>query len=467
MRPAWTLLAVVTLLLLPDAAHAYDFTIDSRTALQVYDITGPAGTPAIARRRILQTLRLGAYDFITPAPKAPRLSVVLALRLDSDFGIGSDELDTDEIATRYVPGLVAHDVDLTYGWIDGQGFLGGWLDFRLGRQFVIDALGWSSFDGALVRVQSPFWVRVEGYGGLEVRGGMPLSPSTFETDGTQRLPRGGLDPAVYPAIDEPALAPVWGVALETTGIMWVHGRASFREVQTEGRINERRLGYTASVTPFEPVTARAALVWDLHLGFISEVNGGVEVQVARPLVLGAEFVHFTPTFDGDSIWNFFPVEPMNDARLRAQVELAEGLEASALGFARLLSAKTIAEADAPAETDVVTDLGGSASVRGYNRVAEIQGRVHGSDGYGGLRLGADAWAMRRLWNDRLAATLRLSLWRWAQRDEDPTTAFAYVVGGEYRFSQPAKLLVEMEHDIGEAVGHRFRLLALLDLRFTP
>lgn len=467
MRPGPTLCTVVFLVLLPGAAGAYDFTIDSRTALQVYDITGPAGTPPIARRRILQTLRLGAYDFIAPAPSAPRLSVVLALRLDSDFGIAHDEVDTDEVRTRYVPGLVPHDVDLTYGWIDGQGFWGGWLDFRLGRQFVVDALGWSSFDGALVRVQSPFWVRVEAYGGLEVRGGMPLSPSTFETDGTQRLPRGGLDPSAYPAIDEPALAPVWGAALESTGMMWVHGRVSYREVQTEGRINDRRLGYSANVTPFEPLTARAALVWDLHLGFVSEVNGGVEVQVLRPLVLGAEFVHFTPTFDGDSIWNFFPVEPMNDARLRAQVQLAEGLEASAMGFARLLSAETPADAEGASESDVVTDLGGAASVRGWSRVAEIQGRLHGSDGYGGLRLGADAWAMRRLWNDRLAATLRLSLWRWANREEPATTAFAYVVGGEYRFSQPAKLLVELEHDVGQAVGHRFRLLALLDLRFRP
>jgi hypothetical protein len=149
------------------------------------------------------------------------------------------------------------------------------------------------------------------------------------------------------------------------------------------------------------------------------------------------------------------------------VQLAEGLEASAMGFARLLSAEAPADAEGAPEPDVVTDLGGAASVRGYNRVAEIQGRLHGSDGYGGLRLGADAWAMRRLWNDRLAATLRLSLWRWANREDPATTAFAYVVGGEYRFSRPAKLLVEMEHDIGEAVGHRFRLLGLLDLRFRP
>lgn len=465
MRLRPTLLVLGFLVLLPGAAAAYDFTIDSRTALQAYDITGPGGSPSLSRKRILQSLRLGAYDFITPAPDSPHLSVVLALRLDSDFGIGSDEVDPDEVTTRYVPGLVQHDVDLTYGWIDGQGFLGGWLDFRLGRQFIVDPLGWSSFDGGLVRVQTPWFVRIEGHGGIQVRGGNPLSPSTFETDGTQRFPRGGLDPEVYPAIDEPSLAPEWGLAIESTGVMWVHGRVSFREVQSEGRIQERRLGYTASVTPLDFVTARAAAVWDLHLGFVSEVNGGVEVEVAEPVVLGAEFVHFTPTFDGDSIWNFFPVEPMNDARLRMQLKLADGLEASALGFARLLSS---ADPDPDVKkADVVTDLGGSASVRGWNRVAEISGRVHGSDGFGGLRLGADAWAMRRLWNDRLAATLRLSVWRWTHRTEGDTMAFAYVVGGEYRFSRPAKLLVELEHDIDDIVGNRFRLLALLDLRFTP
>jgi hypothetical protein len=460
VRP--TLLLASSLLLFPGAAPAYDFTIDSQTALQAYDITGPGGTPSRSRKRILQSLRLGAYDFIERAPDAPRLSVVLALRLDSDFGVASDEVDTDEVQTRYVPGLVAHDVDLTYGWVDGQGFLGGVLDFRLGRQFVVDSLGWSSFDGGLVRVQTPWFVRVEGYGGIEVRGGNPLSPSTFEIDGTQRLPRGGLDPATYPAIEEPALAPVWGVALESTGVMWIHGRASYREVQSEGRIQQRKAAYSATLNPVEPLTIRAAAVWDMHLAFVSEVNGGVEVQVAEPVVVGAEFVHFTPTFDGDSIWNFFPVEPMNYARLRMQLELADGLDASALGFARLLSAT-----DSSDERHFVTDAGGSASLRGYNRVAELQGRIHGSDGFGGLRLGADAWAMRRFWNDRLAATLRLSVWRWNRREQGDTTAFSYVVGGEYHFSRPAKLLVELEHDIDDLVGHRLRLLALLDLRFTP
>ena len=443
-------------------AAAYDFTIDAKTALQVYEIAGPGGAPSYARRRILQTLRLGAYDFIAPARDAPRLSIVLALRLDSDFGVGASERDTDAIHTAYVPGLIAHDVDLTYGWIDGHGFLRGWLDFRAGRQFVVDALGWSSFDGGLVRVQTPFWVRVEGYGGLEVRGAMPLSPSTFELDGTQRVPRAGLDPSEYPTIEVPALAPLWGVALETTGIMWVHGRASFREVQSEGRIQERRLGYSASVTPIEPLTARGSFVWDLHVGLVSEVTGGFEIQVLDPLVLGAEFVHFTPTFDGDSIWNFFPVEPMNDARLRAQVRIAEGLEASALGFARLFSA----EGDLTG-ADVVTDAGGSASVRGFNRVAEVQARLHGSDGWGGLRLGVDAWAHRSLWNDRLAASLRLSLWRWKTREQGDQTAFATVLGGEYHFSRPAKLLVEVEHDVDKLVGQRFRILGMLDLRFSP
>jgi hypothetical protein len=357
-----------------------------------------------------------------------------------------------------VPGLAAHDVDLMYAWIDGQRFLNGWLDFRLGRQFVVDSLGWSSFDGAQVALQTPWWIRVEGYAGLEVRGATPLSPSAFELDGTQRLPRAGLDPSAYPAIEEPAFAPVWGVALESRGMMWAHGRVTFREVQSEGRVQERRLGYSASVTPIEPLTVRGSVVWDLHLGFVPEVTGGVDVQVARPLVLGAEYVHFTPTFDGDSIWNFFPAEPMNDARLRAQLRIRDGLDLSALAFARLFDGGS----------DTVTDLGGSASVRGWNRVVELQGRLHGSDGYGGLRLGADAWARRAFDDGRLALTLRLSAWRWSKRSgADLGNAFAYVLGGEYRFSHPAKIIVEAEHDMDRVAGQRFRLLAMLDLRFAP
>ncbi len=49
-----------------------------------------------------------------------------------------------------------------------------------------DVLGWWSFDGALLRVTTPYYVQLEAYGGLEQRGGLPLSTSRFERQGIWR-----------------------------------------------------------------------------------------------------------------------------------------------------------------------------------------------------------------------------------------------------------------------------------------
>src|SRR4029078_13197676 len=98
--------------------------------------------------------------------------------------------------------LAALDVgplELTCGYVEGRRFLRGWLGFKVGRQYVVDALGWWSFDGGQVKVTAQFYVAAELYGGVEQRGGMPLSTPRFEREGMWRGDRSGYDPSIYPS----------------------------------------------------------------------------------------------------------------------------------------------------------------------------------------------------------------------------------------------------------------------------
>ncbi|HSN98697.1 MAG TPA: hypothetical protein VLS89_10450, partial [Candidatus Nanopelagicales bacterium] len=169
------LAALAACWLAPGRAAAADFEVQSSTAAQAYQVASPWGDPILDRRRLLQTLSLGVYnlqgDYV---PGEADYSVVMMMRLDADFGVNAHLTGADTggetnyargSGARFIPGLAAAPVDLMYGYVEGRNLAGGWLGFRLGRQYVVDALGWWSFDGALVRVTSPYFVQAEMYGG--------------------------------------------------------------------------------------------------------------------------------------------------------------------------------------------------------------------------------------------------------------------------------------------------------------
>ena len=75
-------------------------------------------------------------------------------------------------------------------YLDGQRYFGGLVGFRLGRQYLMDMLGFWSFDGALVSLSTPVFLRVEAYGGFEQRSELPLlGTPRYTADGVARRSR--------------------------------------------------------------------------------------------------------------------------------------------------------------------------------------------------------------------------------------------------------------------------------------
>ena len=211
---AASLLLALAALAETETAHATDFDATADSAAQAYDVRSPTGETVLERRRNTTTLGVAVYDLLDAPPgdpTAPSLSFRARVRYDADYGIQGGEVDPTNTGS-VVPGLSQGMVDLMYAYVEGRRFVHGLLGFRLGRQYMVDALGWWSFDGADVNVTTPVYVKAEAYGGLEQRGGMPLSTSRFESDGIWRGNRSNYDPSLYPQFQPTDIAPVFAEA---------------------------------------------------------------------------------------------------------------------------------------------------------------------------------------------------------------------------------------------------------------
>jgi len=481
-------------------ARALEAEVTSDTSAQFYDVRSPTGETILARRRLMTTLGVGAYDILDRSTDlhAPELLFRARMRYDADYGADASSTDVTNY-NRLVPGFSRGPVDLMYGYVEGRRFLHGWLGFKLGRQYVTDALGWYAFDGGEVRVTTPFYVAAEAYGGLEVRGGMPLSTPRFERDGIWRGDRAGYAPDLYPSYQPSDVAPVFGAAIESAGVTWLHGRLTYRRVMNTGasnvsefssglatpvqysgsRLSQERLGYSLDASLAELGAARAGLIYDMYLAKFSSIYATVDAFVGKRLTLSLDYDYYQPTFDADSIWNFFMAMPMNDLGLRATVLPTDKLSISAGAHMRIYTQQTEEEtADASTNiqpsnpsyfpsSNLAFDEGGDLSVRYRWQEGWLGAHGSGNFGAGGDRVGGDVFA-ERLLETRYILTGRVSVWQWDDklRPDRDATSVGYVAGVGYQFAPRARALFEFQHDMNRLVGQRFRAMIWLTLAVT-
>jgi hypothetical protein len=486
----------------PLPARAADVDVTSDTSAQFYDVRSPTGETILARRRFTTTLGVGAYDLLAPPrPGAAEVSFRARLRYDADFGASGEEQDHTRFST-FTPGFSSAlgAVDLMYGYLEGRRLLHGLLGFKLGRQYMVDSLGWWSFDGAEASLTTPFYVKAELYGGLEQRGGLPLSTTRFEADGIWRGDRSGYDPSLYPAFQPAAIAPAYGAAIESAGIGWIHGRLSYRRVYNTGgsnvteyasglyspavydgtRISTDRLGYAVDASWAGVGGAKAGLVYDLYRSEVTSLYGTLDASVGRKVTVSADYDYYVPSFDADSIWNFFAGEPTNDVGLRANVDVTDRLSVAGGGRVKIYKVQT-SPLDPGTSTyspytnyqpgQVVYPSNGQPFDEGANLSARYRAgettlglRGAGNWGDGGDRVGADL-SGQRVFETRYVASLRTGVWQWQDnlRPGRDATSFSYVVGLGYRFMQRSQATIEWEHDTNRLVGQRFRLMAWLSV----
>ena len=552
LRPsAATCAAATSLLGAAGTASAADFEVQAETAAQAYQVTSPWGDIVLDRRRLLQTLGLSVYNLQGKyEPAKPNFNVTVKLRLNADFGINEtrsgeptgSETSFDQGGRRFVPGIEEAPLDIMWAYVEGRNLARGWLGFRLGRQYVSDVLGWWSFDGGLVRVTTPFNVQAEIYGGLEQRGGLVLSTGRYERNGIWRGSHAGFgtedgQPRLtdYPSFQYAQPAPAFGAALESSGPNWLHGRFSYRRVYNLGtsitqqfpsagnglsgypavtgtRISSDRLGYAADVNfssgaPFRaPIGAKGGFAYDLYLNTVSNASGGIEGYIGKDATIGADVEYYLPTFDADSIWNWFAHGANTTIQGRAAVRFTRKLDVSAQGGARLWTTEgdpatfgagqcealggAVGEC-VPGQT-YVDSYGSQTALREFVRdpanrkavtvtdaIANVAGRYRLGSGLIGLRgmmqagerghrAGADLSGDQSFVSGKLALGAKLSLYDWRDplRPDRDATSFGYVLAAGLKPHGIVDVRVEWEHEMNRLVGHRFRVVGLLNLWVT-
>lgn len=480
---------------LPGEARAFEALVDASWDAQFYSLRSPFGEPTLSRRRYTSTLGLDVLNLqgSPPRRRGPTLSFRSRFRVDADFGIQGAELDP--ASNRYVPGLHQAPLDLMYAYFEGRGLAHGLFDFRVGRQYLVDGLGFWSLDGALVTLTLPIPIEISGFAGSEPRTGLSiLATSRFTADGVWRGNREDLELRQYTDfLDDAALAPAFGASLATSEPGSLQSRIVYRKVLQKSRVlvtpffddvrgfatyaatrtSSERVGYSGSLDLAVAGALSATAVYDLYSQRISDASATWDWSATRGWALGAEVDYTVPTFDGDSIFNWFTRGATSTALGRVELAPASAFDAAASVGARWF------------ETEGDPSASSSSAERGTQRTADVLGfldaryrfssasvALQGLAEYGarGHRVGADLTGRKQYGGaGRYDTLVMLSLYDWADalRPTRDATSFSYVLGGGYQpelepFSG-GRLGAEWEHSINRLVGQRFRLLLTLDL----
>jgi hypothetical protein len=478
-----TLVAVVALAALSGSARAYDFELTAETIGQGYQLRAGDDT-LVNRRRLTQYLGLevfniGPKDVYGRPLERNQIYLSISLRFDADLG---DFANVRELTGRTPEAeLNQTRLELLYAYVGGHA-LWDVVDFKLGRQLMVDLFDFQSFDGLSVEARTPFNVAFEAWGGLNVTGAAPFDSPVFRTDG---VALGGNQRDTLGARQEDALQPTFGVAAKTVGLPYLTARLSYL----------RTMSFTGDQQPGEPstgvvdekigLTARGRLFhgifvpwfgfrYNLLYGGLDELQVGARINADKHHGIQAEYVYAAPTFDGDSIWNVFGAQAFNDARLTYDLTLGRW-RVFARGFARLFgNEKTSANGVDPARITSLgtgTAYGASAGARldlgrGY---ARLDGYYE--DGYGGTKAGADLAGRLRIlgdWTTGLIVEGRLSYvyFRDDSRTIDHAHSLGIQAGARYSFVKGLTLHLVVEENVNRFWSSQFRALALLDVAFT-
>lgn len=475
------------------SAHAYESEVDATFDAQFYSLQSQYGSPLVQRRRYTQTLALNLYDLQTDRlPLGQTLSFKSRLRLDTDFGQRPEERDPDSAA--YVPGLAEAPLDVMYAYLEGQRYLHGYLGFRLGRQYVVDTLGFWSFDGAEAMITTPAYVAVEAYAGFEQRGGLPLlGTARFEADGVSRGDRSALSFGQAPAfLQESKLAPAFGFAVESTGVHFLHSRFSYRKVinrdavlvspfldtgnrltfVTGDRTSSERLSYSLRADKSDLGAAMGSLVYDLYNQRLSQYNAALDWYASDRVVFGGNLEYFLPTFDADSIFNWFAHSGTTSVTGRADIAFSRQIEVAATGGVKVFATEgtaTTYQANPNVNktghtSDYLASLGGR--YRFWDGSFALNAMAESGDA--GHRYGGDVSCRKSYDGGYYDSLAVLSLYDWedALRADSAATSFSYVLGGgispNFMLFSKGRFGVEWEHTMNRLVGQRFRVLATLD-----
>ena len=436
------------------------------------------------------------------------------LRIDHDFGTyittrvklseatRRDAIDVYPELAESVAGL-----DLLYGHVTIDGIADGRVALQLGRVLVDDGWGTSGVDGGTVRVEIPRTpLAASVTGGVRVRASSPLGLSAYELDGTSgagcREYVEGPTPGsgTWKLIDRnrtitntrlesdyeycpqrERLQPTIGVALATSKLRRIGAELGYRRTWSStvgvfdgvdrldfpdvglypnesgqapaSGINEERL-YARVHVERGPVKPFASARYSLLHATLDRADVGVRFERKRH-ALEPKLEYFYPTFDGDSIFNVFSIEPTADARLGYTYD--GSVRATVNAWVRRYLGDNVAYAGG-ADASIERDLSSRLRTRGD---------VLWDDGYGGRRVGGSGEVG---WRPTTSTWLRGRMILLGVAPDDGRARYvttSAVLSSSHKLGDTAALHFVGESHYDDRQQGQLRALLVLDLAFLP
>jgi hypothetical protein len=464
-------------------------------------------------------------------PGGPRITFQSYLRIDHDFGDYSSGRITlpgpiRRDALDLVPelGESIATLDLLYGYLEVDGIADDRLTLQLGRILADDGWGTTAFDGGGARFEVPSTpLAVSASAGLRVRASSPMGVAAYELDGTsgagcheyvegatpgtgswqlidrnraitnRRLAsdyelcpqRDKLQPTIAASV---AMQRVHGIGAElgyrrtwseTVGLIDTVDRLTFPDLglypneygqAPQSGVNEERLHARVHVdldAGHYELSPYASARYSLLHGVLDRADLGVRVRRgAHSLEPVVEY--FFPTFDGDSIFSVFSLEPTADVRLGYQYTPESPIRAGVSGWLRKYEhADELASVAGGVDASFEHTFGGG-----------WRGRVDAlwDDGWGGRRIGGAGDAA---WKRTQKHYLRGRVVVLGVHEDDTSATYGAtslgrryvttsgVVSSTYRISEQAAVHAIAEVDYDELHDLQTRVIGVIDLNFSP
>lgn len=452
-----------------------------------------------------------------------RISFQSYLRIDHDFGsyttaqltlpgpIVRDALDVIPELGENVAAL-----DLMYGYVQLDGLADDRLTIQLGRILADDGWSTTAFDGAAGRYKVAGQVEVAAQAGFRVRAASPLGTADYELDGTsgagcmeyvegpspgtgswQLIDRNRMitnntlasDYEYCPQRD--VAQPMVGLAIamphahgfsaelgyrrtwsDTVGLIGPVDRLQypdlglypneFGQAPATGIDEERlyaRLHGRLEPAPGVVIEPYADARFSILNALFDRADAGVRLRDgAHELEPAVEY--FYPTFDGDSIFNAFSIEPTTDVRLGYRYTPRGPWRATADAWLRHYG-----------HEDGQPSLAGGVDASIQRVLGSWRGSVDGlwDDGWGGRRVGGGAEAA---WRRTRTMWLRGRVLVLGVREDDTSLARDYVtsstvVSSTFQVADQVAIHAIAEADHDAVHGLQTRVIGVLDLAFIP
>jgi hypothetical protein len=412
-------------------------------------------------------------------------------------------------------------LDLLYGYLQLDGLADDHLMIQLGRVLADDGWGTTGIDGANARFDMPDHIAPVAIGasaGFRVRASSPLGVTSYELDGTsgagcqeyvegptpgtgawalidrnRQITNSKLTSDYEYCPQRDVRQPTVGITLATTHTKHFGAEVGYRRTwsDTVGLIGPPdRLDYTdlglypndygqAPATGVDEERLYARAHGDFKLGSLSiEPYGDARYSILHGLfdradagvrfrdgehVIEPAVEYFYPTFDGDSIFNAFSLEPTTDVRLGYHYGTKGPWRATADAWLRRYAH----------EDDTTSFAGGGEA--GIQRMlgSDWRGGIDAlaDTGYGGRRVGGTAEAM---WRGTQTFWLRgrVIVLDVAEDATSSVLAGTYIttsanVSSTWRVADSVALHLIAESDRDAIHALQTRAIAVFDLAFVP